>query len=83
MERPLTIEEDLFMRRVILHFETGWRIEKIRNRGELSLLSRDIGEFFSLPLPRAAWEKTKEFRNPKFVRFVERALKKENQPAAV
>ena len=74
MERPLTIEEDLFMRRVILHFETGWRIEKIRNRGELSLLSRDIGEFFSLPLPRAVWEKTKEFRNRQYVKFVERAL---------
>jgi hypothetical protein len=38
-------------------------------------LALDAGEFFSLPLPRAVWEKTKKFRNPRFVRFVERAMK--------
>ena len=74
-ERSLTSEEDIFMRRVILHFETGWRLEKVLNRGEMSLLSKDAGEFFSLPLPRAAWEKYKKFNNRQFVRFVERALK--------
>jgi len=72
---PLTAEEEVFLRRTVMHFETGWRLEKILNRGELKLLGRDVAEFFRLPLPRAVWEKAKEFRNPKFVRFVERALK--------
>jgi len=58
-----------------LHFETGWRLEKALNRGEMSLLFRDVRDFFSLPLPRAAWEKYKKFNNREFVRFVERALK--------
>jgi hypothetical protein len=75
LEKPLTNEEDIFMRRVILHFETGWRLEKVLNRGEMSLLFRDVRDFFALPLPRAAWEKYKKFNNREFVRFMERALK--------
>ena len=76
LEQPLSKEEDLFMRRMVLFFANGWQLEKALKRGELKLLARDAGEFFSLPLPHAVWEKTKQFRNPKFVRFVERALGK-------
>ncbi|MEI7935178.1 MAG: hypothetical protein WCK27_00685 [Verrucomicrobiota bacterium] len=72
--QPLTPEEDVSMWQIIQQFETGWQVERILNRGELKLLARDAGDFFRLPLPRAVWEKIKEFRNPKFVRFVERAL---------
>jgi hypothetical protein len=75
--KTITAEEDVFVRRVILHFETGWRLERIMNRGEIELLSQDASELFSLPLPRAVWEKTKKFRNRQFVRFVDRALKNE------
>jgi hypothetical protein len=75
LAEPVSTEEDLFLRRVILHFETGWRLEKVLNRGELNLLAKDTAEFFRLPLPRAVWEKKKQFRNPRFVRFVERALR--------
>jgi hypothetical protein len=71
---PLTPEEDVSMWQIVQQFETGWRIERILNRGELKSLARDAANFFSLPLPRAVWEKTKRFRNPKFVRFVTRAL---------
>ena len=73
--QPLTPEEDVSMWQIAQQFETGWRVEKILNRGELKSLARDAANFFRLPLPRAVWEKTKEFRNPRFVRFVERALK--------
>jgi len=76
LERSISTEEDFFIRRVILHFETGWRLERIMDRGELQLLSQDAGELLSLPLPRAVWEKTKKFRNQRFVRFIERALGK-------
>jgi hypothetical protein len=76
LSEPATTAETEFLDLVIIHFETGWRLERTMGRGELKALSRDAGEFFSLPLPCAAWEKTKEFRNPKFVRFVERAIGK-------
>jgi len=72
--QPMTVAETEFVDSAILHFETGWRIEKIMNRGEMKLLAHDAGDFFSLPIPRAVWEKTKIFRNRRFVRFVERAL---------
>jgi hypothetical protein len=71
---PLTPEEDVSMWQIIQQFETGWRMEKILNRGELKNLSKDAASFFSLPLPHAVWEKVKQFRNTKFVLFVDRAL---------
>ena len=73
--QPLTPDEDVSMWQIAQQFETGWRVEKIMNRGELNLLAKDTAEFFRLPLPRAVWEKTKHFRNPRFVRFVERAIR--------
>jgi hypothetical protein len=76
LDQPVTAEEDVSTWQIIQQFETGWRVEQILDRGEMKLLARDAGKFFSLPLPRAVWEKAKAFRNPKFVRFVERALRK-------
>ena len=69
LAQPLTPEEDVSMWQIIQQFETGWRVENILNRGELKSLARDVAEFFSLPLPQAVWEKEKQFRNPRFVRF--------------
>jgi hypothetical protein len=76
---PLTAEEDVSMWQIIQQFETGWRVEKILKRGELNLLARDVAEFFSLPIPRAVWERDKRCRSPRFVRFVEQALRKRNK----
>jgi hypothetical protein len=74
LSAPPTLAEREFLNLVIVHFETGWRVANATDKEELRTLARDAGEFFSLPLPRAVWDKTKAFRNPKFVRFVERAL---------
>jgi hypothetical protein len=76
LSEPLSTKEYVYLRRVILRFETGWRIEKILNRGEMKLLARDAGEFLSRPLVHAVWEKTKEFRNRRFVRFVKQAMER-------
>ncbi len=35
----------------------------------------DIKEFFSLPIPKAVWEKSKRLQNQGFVRFVEACLR--------
>jgi hypothetical protein len=75
LTQPLTPEEDVSMWQIVQQFETGWRVEKALNRGELKYLARDAANFFKLPLPHAVWEKTKQFRNPQFVRFVERAMR--------
>jgi hypothetical protein len=77
--QPLTSQEDVSMWQIVQQFETGWRIETILNRGELNALARDAATFFSLPIPHSVWNKTKAFRNPKFVRFIDKALR---QPKA-
>jgi hypothetical protein len=74
VSEPPSVAEEEFLRLATIHFETGWRLERLMDRRELEALALDAGEFFSLPLPRAVWEKTKKIRNQQFVRFVERAL---------
>jgi len=68
---------------VISHFQTVWLVARSGGLLTLHELAVDAGDFFRLPLPRIVREETKKYRNQQFVRFVERALKKENQPAAV
>jgi len=37
-------------------------------------LRRDVKEFFSLPVPRAVWIKTKLLQNQDFAAFIESSL---------
>lgn len=75
LARPISIAEAEFLRLVIFHFHTIWLIARSGGLLTLHELALDAGDFFSLPLPREVWEETKKFRNPKFVRFVDRALR--------
>lgn len=72
---PVTIAEEIFLNEVIVHFQLGWQLSKSGAIITLEDLKLDARGFFSLPLPRAVWEKTKSLRNKRFVRFVEKALK--------
>jgi hypothetical protein len=38
-------------------------------------LRRDVGLFFSLPVPKAVWAKTKLLQNQDFAAFIESSLK--------
>ena len=68
---PVTVVEEEFMNAVIVHFYTGWHLARCGSLVTLEVLARDIQTFFSLPLPHAVWEKTKSFRDPGFVQFVD------------
>jgi hypothetical protein len=70
-----SVAEDLFLNEVILHFQTSWRIARAGGIVTLRELRDDVRGFFSLPLPRAVWEKTRAFRNQRFVKFVDFALR--------
>jgi hypothetical protein len=39
-------------------------------------LQKDVREFYSLPILRAAWEKIRPFQDSEFIKFVEDALRK-------
>ena len=72
---PVTAAEREFLNLVFVHFQTGWTIAKSGALITLEEMKSDVREFFSLPLPRAVWEKTKSFRNRQFVKFIQVALK--------
>ena len=74
LAQPITVAEEEFLNLVAVHFETGWEMAKEGTMLTHEVLARDLRGFFALPLPRAVWEKTKATRNPRFVRFVERAI---------
>ena len=71
---PVTVAEAEFLNLVIVHYQTGWFIAKADGPTTLAEMRADVRSFFTLPLPRAVWEKSRHNRNKDFVRFVERAL---------
>jgi len=72
--KSATVAEEEFLNLVVAHLLTSWRIAKAGGIIPEKELGVDVREFFSLPLPRAVWERTKKSRNRRFVRFVERAM---------
>jgi hypothetical protein len=75
LAKPISVAEAEFLRQVIFHFQTIWLIARSGGLLTMHELALDAGDFFRLPLPREDWEQTKKFRNAKFVRFVERAMR--------
>jgi len=75
IKHPPTIKEEEYINLIIVvQYMKTWYIANGGGIVTLDDLARDARGFFSRPLPRAVWEKTKADRNPQFVQFVERAL---------
>ena len=70
----LSDEEELFVHSLILHLEASFLARKFGMNLHEEGLRRDIKEFFSLPIPRAVWHKSKAYQNSEFVEFVETAF---------
>jgi hypothetical protein len=69
--KPVTREEEIFVNLVIAHINSVYYSIKDELVIELQGLRRDVWWFFSLPVPKAVWEKTKLIQNDDFVAFVE------------
>ena len=74
--QPITDEEELFVNLLILHLATSYRAAKAGMFLLPGELQTDIAEFFTLPIPKAVWERTKRFQGREFVSFVEGYLNK-------
>jgi len=74
----VTAEEEIFASFIILHLSTTYFAIRSGFFQKPTALGRDIEDFFSLPVPRAVWEKLKNFQEPRFVSFVERYLPNRN-----
>ena len=70
----ITHEEEVFVNFVILHLNSVFYALKSGLAFKIEGLRRDVGWFFSLPIPRAVWTKTKLLQNHDFVMFVEACL---------
>ncbi|MHB8524263.1 MAG: hypothetical protein ACYDH9_26380 [Limisphaerales bacterium] len=71
---PVTSEEELFVKLLILHLGSGYHA---LNEGLIvnpAGLREDIRRFFSLPIPRAVWERIRVLQDAEFVKFVEECL---------
>ena len=77
---PVTDEESLFVKLLILHLDTAYRAMKAGIFVKLEGLQEDVAEFFSSPIPKAVWEKMKVFQNEDFVAFVEKCRRREHSP---
>ena len=72
---PVTVEEKIFVNLVIQQLSSAFQA---LNRGldvKIEKINEDVREFFSLPIPRAIWEKSRVFQNDDFVEFVEQCMK--------
>lgn len=72
---PITTAEEEFLMLAIMHFDTGWRLAREGSLLTLANMAIDAGSFFTLPLPAHVWAHIRHQRDPKFVKFVEDAVR--------
>ena len=73
--KPVTDQEWLFVKMLILHLDT---VRRAMNAGlfvEIKGLESDVREFFSLPVPQAVWHIVKPLQNKDFAAYIDSALK--------
>ena len=73
--QSVSLHEQLFVNILIQHLGTVYRAMKEGEFVKLLGLQKDVNEFFSLPIPKAVWEKSKPFQDSDFVAFIDTALK--------
>jgi hypothetical protein len=80
---PITFEEELFVGILVSHLSTVFRAMKHGLFVELEGLRKDVDSFFVLPIPRAIWEKKKDFQDRVFVEFIEANWPKGQKPPGI
>jgi hypothetical protein len=68
----VTAHEEAFVVFIILHLSSTYYAMRSGFFRKPHGLRKDIVRFFSLPIPRAVWEKVKFLQDAPFVEFVER-----------
>lgn len=74
LQEPITHAERVFVNLVIQHLNCVYYAKNDQLVVEHKGLRRDIAQFFSLPIPRAVWDKIKHFQNEDFATFVDSCL---------
>jgi len=74
-KEPVTPAERFFVNMVISHTSSVYEALKDELLTQQEGLRRDVKVFFSLPVPKAVWIKTKLLQNEDFAAFIESSLK--------
>ena len=74
-KQPVTPAEEFFVNMVISHTSSVYEALKDELLTKQEGLRRDVRSFFSLPVPKAVWIKTKLLQNQDFAAFIESALR--------
>ena len=72
---PLTLAEENYGKVLITHLASFYRAMKSDLTIKPEGVRQDIHAFFSMPVPRAIWEKFKPVQDEDFVTFVEGSLR--------
>ena len=72
---PVTPAEEFFVGLIISHINSVFYATNDELVVEWEGLRRDVGSFFSLPIPNAVWKETKLLQNQDFAAFIESSLK--------
>jgi hypothetical protein len=70
-KEPITDDEHVFVNTVVSHMNGVFYATEAGLTINYEGLQNDAAWFFSLPIPRAVWEKIKKFQNQDFIEFVE------------
>lgn len=73
-ESAVTVEEELLVQFLILHLNATFKTRLNGMEFDDDGLAQDIRGFFSRPIPRFVWNRSKRFQSPDFVEFVEASL---------
>jgi hypothetical protein len=73
--QPVTAAEELFVGLIISHINSVFYASNDELVVKWEGLRRDVGAFFSLPIPKAVWNNTKLLQNQDFAAFIESSLK--------
>jgi hypothetical protein len=71
--QPVSNKEALFVKFLILHLQAIFKATKQKMLVSPEALDTDIHSFFSLPIPKTIWERSRPMQDADFVQFVESA----------
>ena len=80
-KKGVTAQEEMFVIFIILHLSSTYYGMRSGFFRKPHGLRKDVRHLFSLPIPRAVWEKVKALQDPPFVRFVEQCYLSADLPA--
>lgn len=75
---PVTHEEELFVHTLVLHLRAAFKARELGMQFNDDALIADIYHFFTCPIPRWVWERSKTFQDSDFVKFVDRCIHHKN-----